>query len=309
MKKVIGIAMLLSLSMMVIGCNDVVEQGEIGRVKTADGFDESDNKPLTPGHHTCFCRDTLYRADSSLKTYCETMNILIGGKVNLKVIVTVRCGINLEREKDALSVFDKVKAIGAPTGDGMLITHQSLYDTYVKPMVLSIPKSVFQSKVDVEEVMANCVALEDEVRQKIMKQLQTTPMKVDLVEITNYDWPESITTAQEELAAVKLKEEKEAAEIRAALKRAEGELKVKEAEKLVQMKEAEAIAESIGIIKDKLKDSPEYLQWHTVKAMLEAAKGPNNAFILFPYNMPGLDVQRAVSNAQLKQMLESAKTK
>jgi len=82
-------------------------------------------------------------------------------------------------------------------------------------------------------------------------------------------------------------------------------LLVEEANKLVEVKKAEAIAESIAVIKDSLAGAPEYLQWHTVKAMSEAATGPNNAFILFPYNMPGINMDAAVNNAQLMQLLKS----
>jgi regulator of protease activity HflC (stomatin/prohibitin superfamily) len=103
---------------------------------------------------------------------------------------------------------------------------------------------------------------------------------------------------------IQLKEASAEAQVKADLKKAEGDLKVKEAEKLVQLKEAEAIGESIDIIKKKLAGSPEYLMWHQIKVMGQAAMSPNNCFILYPYATDSSQVRGMLNNASLVQMLK-----
>jgi hypothetical protein len=94
---------------------------------------------------------------------------------------------------------------------------------------------------------------------------KSTPLILEDAQITNYDWPPSITKAQEELAAIQLKEAAAAAQVRADLQTAKGQLAVEEAKKLVELKKAEAVAESIDIIKRKLAGAPEYLMWHQIR--------------------------------------------
>jgi len=297
-------AVLMVVGMLVVGCNEKVEQGEVGRKKTVNGWEK---KLLGIGSHNCWGRDEMYRADSTIAVYKEPMKILIGGKVNLDITVSITCRLDKSREDAVLMVFDDVMAGGEGSKDELCISHNSLYQKYVQPLAQSVPRTVFGSQTDVESVCANRATLVAETTKGIMEAVQGTPMKVTMVKVVNYDWPPSVTAAQERLATLKLKEEETAATIRARLKEAEGDLKIEEAKKLVTIKKAEAISESIQVIKTALKDCPEYLQWHTVKAMSEAATGPNNAFILFPYNMPGMDMKKSVSNVQLKQILDAKK--
>ena len=294
MKKM---AIVMAVGMLFLaGCSTKVPQGKLGRVKTPNGWGDS---LLKPGHHTCYFRDEMYTIDGTEKTFSKQLEILVGGKINLKCTVAVRMSVNQDKEESVLSLFDKVPS----TKNNISV--DLLYKTYVEPVIDSVPRAIYGTQPDVQTVISNKIELEDEVAKKVIAAVSTTPAKISLCKVTNYDWPDSITKAQEELAGIELEEEKSAAKVRADLKKAEGMLKVEEANKLVEVKKAEAIAESIAVIKDSLAGAPEYLQWHTVRAMSEAATGPNNAFILFPYNMPGINMDSAVSNVQLMQLLKS----
>jgi len=122
-----------------------------------------------------------------------------------------------------------------------------------------------------------------------------------------WDWPTSITNAQERLVGIQLEKERRIATVAADLEKAKGDLEVAKAQKLVEMQKAEAVAEGIKIVKDQLKDSPEYLKWHEIRMLAEAAQGPNNAFIIVPYG--NFEEMRgpALANAQLHQMLKATK--
>jgi hypothetical protein len=182
-----------------------------------------------------------------------------------------------------------------------LITNKSIYRTFLQLKVQSIPREIIGSKPDVESVVVNKTEIAKQVRKRIIEESSATPLLVKTVEITNYDWPPSITEAQNRLAEMKLEAAKREAQVAADLKEAEGRLQVEEANKLIEIKKAEAVAESIRVIKGELSNSPEYLRWHEIRMLSDAANGPNNAFILVPY---GQDTGTMAANAQLKQMLE-----
>jgi regulator of protease activity HflC (stomatin/prohibitin superfamily) len=244
----------------------------------------------------------MYLLDATNLTSTEKMNILVGGKVNLTVDISVRCKVNTDEDEALKAAFETVPAT---KGDnGLEISSESLYKTFLQMKVLAIPRATYEVQPDVETAVANSPKLAMEVRKLIMEAAKGTPLVVEDFQITNYDWPASVTKAQEELVAIQLKEAAAEAQVKADLKKAEGDLKVKEAEKLVQEKEAEAIAESIRIIKDELANAPEYLMWHQIKVMGNAAMGPNNCFILYPYATDSKQIQGMLQNASLTQMLE-----
>jgi hypothetical protein len=280
------------------GCGTHVPPGTVGQVKTVNGWT---GDLLAPGKHTCFGRDKMYLVDTTYHTYPERMEILVGGKVNLTLSVSVTCSLNPDvniRRK----VFDEITAGSTDHASvSGLITNRSIYNTFLQLKVHSIPREIIGSKPDVETVVANKVEIAKQVRKRIIDESAATPLLVKAVEITNYDWPPSITEAQNRLAEMKLEAAKREAQVAADLKEAEGRLKVEEANKLIEIKKAEAVAESIRVIKEELSNSPEYLRWHEIRMLSDAANGPNNAFILVPY---GQDTGTMAANAQLKQMLE-----
>ena len=291
MKTKLTVLILTVITCLTVGCGQHVPQGYIGRIKTASGWA---NEILMPAKHTCFGRDKMYLAQYTQDTFIEKMEILVGGKINLTLEVQVRCGLNTDN-KIRKSVFEQVSS------NQNKITTQDIYDKFLKMKIQSVPREIIGSKPDVQSVVNNRSEIAAQVKKRIIDESKTTLLLVYAVEITNYDWPKSITAAQERLAQIQLEEEQEAAKIRAQLKRAEGDLKIAEKDKLVELKKAETLAESIDIIRKKLAGSPEYLKWHEIRMLSEAAKGPNNAFIIVPY---GQKVNSIVNNTQLKQLLD-----
>lgn len=291
MKKLMVVLAMLALT----GCNERVNQGQVGRISTPNGWDRA---ILKPGSHVCYGRDKMYLIDTTSRTFKETLQILIGGKVNLRVDVSVRCRANVEDEEMMRKAFDSVKV-----DDRMTITTDQLYNTFLQQKVLSIPKEVYEVQESVSAATSNGPTLVAKCREQIMAIAKTTPLLVESLDMTNYDWPQSITQAQEELVKIQLKAAAAEAQVKADLKKAEGDLEIEKARRNIEMTKAEAIAESIGIIKDKLANSPEYLMWHQVKVMGEAANGPNNTFILYPYNTDMSQVRQMVNTAMLSEQI------
>lgn len=214
----------------------------------------------------------------------------------------VRTHANVDNTEMMKKAFESI-----PANKDYIITIDQMYKTFLQMKALAIPRTVFEVQPDVQTAVANSPVLAKEIKKQIIEMAKATPLIVDDAEITNYDWPDSITKSQEELVSIQLKEAAAEAQVRADLKKAEGDLKVEEARKLVELKKAEAVAESIGIIKAKLAGAPEYLMWHQIRVMGEAATGPNNSFILYPYNTDASQIRAMVGNANLSQMLKAPK--
>jgi len=297
------VALMLISVVMLTGCQwleEEVPQGYVGRNKTPSGWDE---KIESPGYVTSWYRDILHLVEATQGVYHERMNILVGGKINLDITVSVRCRLDSNDEDKVREAFEKITAVKAPDGETATITNKQLFDTYLKLNVQAIPRKIIGSQPDVQSVVANRTEIADQIKKQVVEVAAATPLEVTDVEITNYDWPDSITRAQENLMTIKLEEEKQEAQVRADLKRAEGDLKVAEAKKLVKMKDAEALAESTKILQDSLADAPEYLRYHEIMMLSEAANGPNNAFIVIPYGDQGSAIQDKIL---LTQMIEKA---
>lgn len=297
MRKSLNILMVLLVAVAVIvmsGCNSRVPQGKRGRVSTANGWA---NDVLKPGSHTCYGRDQMYLLETTSKSFKETLNILVGGKVNLRVDVTTR--VKATDDEDQLR-----KAFETVTADkDYNITVDQLYTTFLQMKVLAVPRQLYEVQPDAQTAVSNSPKLAAEVRKQLEEAAKSTPLTVEDCQITNYDWPDTITKAQEDLVKVQLREAAAEAQVRADLKQAEGDLKVQEARKLVELKKAEAVAESIEIIKTRLAGAPEYLVWHQVRVMGEAACGPNNCFILYPYTTDVSQMKQMLGNVNLAQML------
>ena len=294
-------SLLLTLIVLfAVGCTEKVRPGKVGRINTPNGWQA---EILKPGNHACYGRDDLYILDVTNKSFKETINILVGGKVNLKIDFTVRVRANTDDNEQIKKAFESITAVNKE------ITVDQMYMTFLQMKVQAVPRQVFEIQPDIQTAVANSPRLAAEVRKNITEMARSTPLIVEDAEITNYDWPVSITTAQEELVKIQLKEASEEAQVRADLKRAEGDLKIEEARKLVEMKKAEAVAESIKIIKGELAGAPEYLMWHQIRVMGQAAMGPNNCFILYPFTTDAGQVRQMLNNSNLSQILKNVSPK
>lgn len=283
------------LAVFLVGCTKEVPPGTVGRINTKNGWTD---EILAPGRHSCWGKDKMYLLDVTNKSFKESLNILVGGKVNLRLDFTVRVRANRDDKEMMKKSFESVPSVHGG------ISVDQLYQTFLQMKAQAIPRAIYEVQPDVQTAVASSPKLAAEVRRQITEAAKSTPLVVEDSEITNYDWPDSITQAQEDLVKVQLTEAKAEAQVKADLKQAEGRLKVEEANMLVEMKKAEAMAASIDIIKTKLADAPEYLMWHQVRVMGEAAMGPNNCFILYPFATDAKQVQTMLGNANLSQILK-----
>src|SRR3989338_5247819 len=296
LKKMVATSLLTVVLVMLTGCSEPVPPGNVGRIYTRSGWS---NEVLKPGRYVCLGRDRMYLLNTTNAAFKESLNVLVGGKVNLKLDFSVRVKANDTDIEMMKKAFESVTLEEGSTA----IMPEQLYHTFMQMKAQAVPREVYEVQPDIQTAVANSPKLAIEVRKRITEAAASTPLVVEDAEITNYDWPPTVTEAQNKLAEIQLQEEAASARVRADLKKAEGQLQIEEANKLVELKKAEAIAESIEIIKEKLARSPEYLMWHQIRVMGQAAMGPNNCFILYPFATNSRQIEEMVSNSNLVQML------
>ncbi|MFA6476367.1 MAG: SPFH domain-containing protein [Candidatus Paceibacterota bacterium] len=295
MKTSAKILMLMLAVFILAGCTVTVPPGYIGRVRTPSGWG---TEILPVGNHWSNPRDKVYLLETTNQAFNETLNILVNGKVNLKYDFTCRVRANVEDKQAMQKAFESVLADAENK-----ITVKQMYDTFIKMKAQAIPRQVYEVQPDINACIANSMKLGVEVRKQLMEASAATPLAIVDSEISNYDWPASITAAQEKLAATELLQQAAKNEVKADLERAQGQVEVEKAQALVEKEKAEGVAGGIRIVKEELKDSPEYLVWWQIRALSSAAQGPNNCFIMYPYGTNVEDMKQMMGNSQLTQML------
>jgi len=289
------ILLLMVVTVSLAGCSGgYVDPAELGMIKTSSGWDKTLYKPrrvwIGPW-------STLYVVDCSEYTYNEHLEILTADELNLKCTISARCSIDASKEDEVKSVFDRIRP--SPGNGKMIISAKSIYDIYGKLVIQGEPREMIGS-MTVTEVREKRSQIVKETFAKVTEQLKKTPLTCTALKITNIDWPDAITNAMEKKKEAEIEIEAEERRIQQKVVAAQGEQQVAEISYQIEILEAAMIADANKIIAGSL--TPEFLQWHNIKVLGEAARGQNNAFIIAPYD--AMSSSDFVKNGQLAQMLK-----
>ncbi len=288
------------IAMTLPGCSCAdVGQGELGRIRTGSGWAD---KLYKPGKWFVGPLSRMYRLDTTEDTYEEKMQILTADNINLTCTVEMRAGLNTTNKKGLLDIFNKVKADRSG-----FINREDIYRVYGKMILRSKPRELLGA-LKIDDIRKERGELGIKLDKAVRSELANTPLSVTSVKITNIDWPELITQAMEEKKKREIEIEAEKAKIQKAMVAAEGRRQVAEEEAKIKLIEAKMVADYNKTIADSLKKNPEFLSWHRIKMLSEAAQGPNNAFIIIPYeSMTNGESRQLMNNILLKQMLKKQK--
>ena len=207
------------------------------------------------------------------------MRILCADDLNFAFDVEIRCRASHDKD-DLHRVFTEVKA-----GPDRIIQRKRLYDIYVGPVVQAVSRQTVSSR-QTTQINAEREQISGEIRQKIMDDLAGTPMYVSMINITNLDFPDIITKANEAKKEREIDIEIARNQASVEVEKAEGQLRVANKEYQVALLEAKRIADANRIIGQSLMENPLFLYWHQIKVYGEAATGPNNVFVI-PYDAMG----------------------
>ena len=275
--RIIALGVLLGLAG---GCTEIVPAGHKGQVQLPGGWSK---KLSPPGRVTCYHRDVLWLAEWRDVTQDTTLNILLETEqVNFGVTISLTYTLS-EDDEQVLAVFDKVR----PTEHTKIIPLESVFDTYARPIINSVPRQVIRPYTT-EQLLSKAAQVEEELQSAVIEAMKDTPITVRRVSLTNMDFPEFITKAQERAkeAEIKIREEQNRQKMR--MVEAENRQKIAEMVYEIKMLEAKAISDQNRLIGESLAGptGEQYLRWHEIRVYGEAAAGPNNCIFL-PMNILG----------------------
>ncbi len=256
--------------LLATGCSEWVPIAHKGMVLTPEGFK---GKVLSQGKHEAWGRDKMILMETKEENYKERLTILCADDLGFGFDVYVR----VTPRKNA-SFKDVVNRMGFRNREETLITLDAMYNKFAKPIVRSVSRSVV-SKYKTTGIREARETIEVDLAKAITKQLSDTPLILKKVNTSNFKYPPVVTAAVEfkRKTEIEIATEK-ATQAKRLLKKKNEFLLAKENYKIETLK-AKTIADSILVIADSLADHPEYLEWHRVQNVKEAALGPNNTFI------------------------------
>lgn len=314
MKNNFFLTVLLAIMFAItIACNTRVPAGYQGRVNAKDGWN---HELLSPGKHQCWGRDIMWLVETRDVTVQEPLNILLQEEqVNFGVIVSAQLSLK-DNPEVVLPLFNKVRPNHEPVVEGddtynKVITLDGVYSTYGELVLKSVPRQIIRNYTT-EQILLNAGKVEKEVEAAIINELADTPLDVKRVTLTNMDFPDFITAAQERAkeAEVKIREEQNRQKMRVV--EAENKKKIAQIEYDIAQLEAKKIADQNRLIGESLmgESGQRYLRYHEIRIYGEAANGPNNT-ILLPINFSGfgMNMQYEATMTPMREELRKAMIK
>lgn len=297
MKKLI-----IVVAFLMVGCAEPVPTGHVGMVRTRDGLT---GKILAPGRHSCWGFDKMQYLEVTDRTYSQKMNVLCTDELNFGFTVKVLASVDKTKTKLIQQAFENVTPVNNESGQ-RVITAKQLYDMYVSPVVDQESRKAV-GKYATSELVKNRLAVITETQAAIRKALTDNIIKVKRISVTNLDFPDVITKAQEAKATRRVEIQTEKAEQEKRIVKARNKIKIAHLDYKRRLIEAAMIADANKIIGSSL--SQEYLAWWQLKVFSKAALGNNNwGFIPYTDHTNGqkFSVKKLVIDAQLRKRIEDA---
>jgi len=238
---------MMVMAMMVltlVGCSERVEPGFIGKVLTPAGFQ---GNTLKPGLHTCWGRDRMVVIPMNEETITEKLKVLCADDLNFGFDLQIRSRLKTADDQGIKDVLNKQGAKIKYTGSIGTLRYSILYNTYIQPVARSVARTIV-SKYDTTAVRENREKIQKEIQDKLVKGIKGTPMQVDLVVTSNFDYPEVITKAVEKRREREIEIQTKEAEQAIALLEADNRMKIAQKMKIVRAAEAEAETAYIRIM-------------------------------------------------------------
>lgn len=275
MWKVLVIVLAMAM-VFATGCTERVPPGFIGMVMEPGGLT---GDVLAPGNHTCYNRDRLVLIEYTETAFKEPLSILCSDDLNFKFDLKIRVQTLAEDNKAVMNLLDKQGAKiqwGETIG---VLKFDVLYNTYVKDPARSIARGVV-SKYKTTEIRDARDAITKEITSQLEQAVKGTPVKIQLVATSNFDYPPVITKAVEDKRKREIEIETEKAKQAMELLRIKNRKQIAQQEKVVRALEAEKEAVYMRVLSKAL--TPKYLQLRAIERdiILYKKTGPGDKVIV-----------------------------
>ncbi len=239
---------MLAVAAIVLGlaaCGEKVEvpPAHVGKVMTKDGYQENTiptSKFRLPWCWT-YC-DKLVLLNASDQAVSEELTVFMPeDKLNLKTTVKVTLSLDPKKVDPLFSsnapVFDKET-------DTTYIPLNKVYQTYAQQIIMTEARE-YLSRYSIAEVASNLERVNTELREQLTKSIQArSPFTVRNVGITNVDYPEIITNAQENAAERREKIQQEEAQLAISKVSLERELQETRLRRQIELEKAQIEAQA-----------------------------------------------------------------
>lgn len=279
MKKTLArIMVVAAMAFAAVGCSrETILPTEKGKILSPTGFSQ-DMKEA--GVYTVWGRDRMIRIDGSTQNRTQPVKVRMADKLELGIGVTFRGRI----KNDPKILNAMFKDIKLPADER--ITFDQVYAIYGQDVVARTTRDVL-NKYNNEQFLTSQAELQKEVAEAVVLAMQTSPLEVSNITLTNPDLPGEITKAINKQAerelAIKTEENNQA--VRLVEKTNEMALAV--ADQAVRIKRAETIKRENEITNAGL--SPQLLEYRRIEAAETIAKvqAENDKATFVPYEALG----------------------
>ena len=260
MKKLVKFVMMaLVLMFFATGCTEKIPPGYNGMVNTPDGLT---GEVLDPGNRTCWGRDQMVLWEKLELAQTESLEILCKDDLNFSFDLKIRSTIDASNNDKIMYVLDKMGSKIIWNGGTGILTYQTVYDTYVKDPARSIAREVV-SKYETTQIRDKRDQIVAVIKERIMKAVAGSPVKITFISASNFDYPKVITAAMEAKRKREIEIGEEKAKQAMELLRMDNRKALAEKEKIVRMKEAEKDAVYMSILGKVI--TPEYLKLREIE--------------------------------------------
>lgn len=241
-RRVLQLSIIAVALVILGGCTREVPIGYIGMIQQRSGLT---GEVLAPGRHQCWGIGVkMILIEASENVMSEPMKILCDDDLNFSFDLKIRGQIKGTDGKSIKALLDNKGSSATDYQNSpatRVIVYDALYKTYVQPQARSIARGVV-SKYKTTEIRPNREKIDNSIREKLLKSLEGTPMHVNMVASSNYDYPDIITKSMEKKRQreIEIKEE----EAKQAVKLLQASNRQKLAQKMIVVRAAEGRAEA-----------------------------------------------------------------
>ena len=280
--------LVLGLSLIALtlsGCGSVVPPGKTVILLHPDGKTDT----LTKGVYKAWGRTRVYFVDGKLKSFSETMKVLMADDINMDIDVKVLMSFDVS-PKSIDFIKSKVPTRQVTSGDvsGYELSLDEFYALAVRDVVRSSSRNIISPYIT-DDVRPNRQKIESVIQENVINRVSSLkyPLQIGGILLSNIDYPQSVKDMRQRIKKVSLEEQEKDAKAKAAIAEARRQVEVQAEIAKAKIVKAKATAAENSIIIESL--SPEYLMWRQYEVMEKIAghlgAGGNNTVFMMPYQM------------------------
>jgi regulator of protease activity HflC (stomatin/prohibitin superfamily) len=224
----------------------------------------------------------MYLMETTDENFKIPMDVLCNDSLNFKFTLDILISLDLNDVEAVKNAFQDLKPEQTPraSGEPYVITLNQLAETYVIPNAAQEAQKVI-SRYSTDQLVKSRASVIEEVQAAVTASSQHGMVKIKRVSLTDLDFPDVVTDAQEARAKKVVEIETARARGEAQVAEAQADLKVAQIQAQKRLLDAQSVADANAILGASI--TPQFIAYEQIQTMGKAAAGDNNVFFV-PYN-------------------------